>query len=511
MIDLLHLPAGVRADVQTFFGHLGVSSGTAVSIAKWLKPRGCTMVEIFLLGCGGNGGNGAVGTAGSAAGGGGGGSGGQSSLLIPAAFVPDVLTIYFTQGSSVYVVMGDTASAAPANVLIYANNGTVGGNASGATAGTAGTAGAAAAIGSSPAAGLGLYTLLAGSAGQAGSPGTNLVASNTTGLVVTGGAGGMGVPASGNGASGVSIVDSSSVFTLNNSGLNGGPSTTGSGLSGANGTRWLQGLRYFVGATGGGSSGSAGGNGGDGGSCESAPGCGGGGGGGTRSFVDLSTTGHVVTVVGNAKGSRTRSKWATTSAEFDGNGDAVVTPSNAQFAMGTGAFTVEAWIYLVSGGTPRVIVSTRPTSAGSVTAFGLGVSAGGELNFYTSVSIATSTANVPTGQWVHVAATRSGNTIQLYIDGTADGSGTITETMSDQVLAVGGHVNGNESFNGSIQDVRITKGVARYAGNFSVPTAAYQLAGDPNSANVSLLLPLTDAVPGAGGKGGPALCMIAAW
>lgn len=494
MIDLLHLPAGVRADVQVFISPAGTTTNV---VGTWRKPRGCAMVEIFLIGAAGGGGLGAVGAPNAAAGGGGGGSGSQASVLVPAIFLPDVLYILESLGRIYVTVAPDNNQY---NVVAYATAGGAGGAASGATAGTAGSAAGAPTVSSGCLIGLGLYQLVAG---QTGGTGPTNFAFPTTGLMVTGGVSGAAVPASGAGVASATITNGPLGFGV--AATPGGGTSTGSGDNGANGYK-IPGLAAYLGGAGGGSSGSAGGNGGNGG--DGAPGCGGGGGGGTRSFVDLSTTGHVVTVVGNARGSYTRSKWATTSAEFDGSGDAVVTPSNAQFAMGTGNFTWECWVYLVSAGTPRTIISTRPTSGGSTTALGIAVNAAGKLNCYTSVSIATSTASVPTGQWAHIAITRTGNNIQLYIDGVADGSGTTTENLTDQVLAVGGHVNGNESFNGSIQDVRITKGVAR---TITVPTAAYTLAGDPNSANVSLLLPLTDAVPGAGGKGGPALCMIAAW
>ena len=67
------------------------TNSTYVNYATWEKPRGIQMINFIIIGAGGAGGNGAVGAAGSMAGGGGGGSGGLTHLLIPAAFVPDIL------------------------------------------------------------------------------------------------------------------------------------------------------------------------------------------------------------------------------------------------------------------------------------------------------------------------------------------------------------------------------------------------------------------------------------
>lgn len=275
MLDLQHLASRTKADVQVFGGSL--------SIATWQKPRGASMIYMFAAGPGGPGGNGAVGAASTAAGGGGGSSGSQSTLLIPAIFLPDLLYLTVPMAGATLTVATVHGAPAANNVVLRAEFGNTGGAASGATAGTAGTASGAASISNCPLAGMGRFNALGGQAGIAGGAGgaANL-SLPTTGLVVTGGTGGAGVGASGGGNVGGNITGAGIFPTL----LGGtGPAvgaTTTPPDSGNSGIQPIPGLNYFYGGTGAGSThnaatgaGLVGAHGGNG-----APGCGGGGGGG---------------------------------------------------------------------------------------------------------------------------------------------------------------------------------------------------------------------------------------
>jgi hypothetical protein len=83
------------------------------------------------------------------------------------------------------------------------------------------------------------------------------------------------------------------------------------------------------------------------------------------------------------------------------------------------------------------------------------------------------------GTWYHVAVTRSGNTFKLFRNGVQNGS-TVTNsnscpaTASTGALYVGSDVGGGfGNWNGYIDDLRITKGYARYTTNFTPPTQAF--------------------------------------
>lgn len=85
-----------------------------------------------------------------------------------------------------------------------------------------------------------------------------------------------------------------------------------------------------------------------------------------------------------------------------------------------------------------------------------------------------------TGVWYHVAADKDATgKIRLYVDGVMLGSATPANSAifnSTAGLGIGAQgANGNVDMAGWLDEVRITKGVARYASDsgFTVPTAAY--------------------------------------
>jgi hypothetical protein len=171
------------------------------------------------------------------------------------------------------------------------------------------------------------------------------------------------------------------------------------------------------------------------------------------------------------------SKFGGYSASFNGttSGLSVSTPnSGAKFAND---FTIEAWIYPTSIGTQERNVFA--TSLSTLTFNGIqvytkvsGYLAFGREGVDETVSTTTPTIN----SWNHVALTRSGSTIILWLNGVNIASATNTVDYSDGNLMIGTNKHNNAIFAGYIDDFRITNGVARYTTNFSasLPTAALQ-------------------------------------
>ena len=144
--------------------------------------------------------------------------------------------------------------------------------------------------------------------------------------------------------------------------------------------------------------------------------------------------------------------------EFDGINDYIEFGADSPPYSGT--LTVEAWIKTTSTSETNNIVSWGSTSDASNVQFR--TTTGGVLQFGSHPNgggwqaVASSRA-VNTGEWVHVAVTKSGNDVKLYINGVEAASGTNTNSMTVDRMTIAKYYEGPEGevFAGSIDEVRL--------------------------------------------------------
>jgi hypothetical protein len=209
---------------------------------------------------------------------------------------------------------------------------------------------------------------------------------------------------------------------------------------------------------------------------------------GSTTITDNSPSPKTVTAVGNAQISTAQSKFGGASIEFDKVADRLTLAASSDFAFGTGDFTIEFWAYSrdVSSSTQRGILQTSDTSGGLKTTYtsgivlhqGGGLTGGSSLNGGLAALIVGSRlgSNTPVlslNTWHHIALSRSSGLTRLFCDGTLHSSATISGSIDGQNLVVGGYYDLSSLYDGYIDDFRITKGVARYTSNFSVPPAQF--------------------------------------
>jgi len=177
--------------------------------------------------------------------------------------------------------------------------------------------------------------------------------------------------------------------------------------------------------------------------------------------------------VGNAQVSTTQYKWGASSMSFDGTGDWLLFPDNVNITLNQAVFTIEGWIYLNAVGSARGIVGKGTGTTGWL----LSINSSNQVVFTDTTTAITSTGTLSVSTWYHIAVVRSTtgtNQTKIYINGTNDGTGTSATNFSQtNLLYVGADRTGGSAFNGYIEDLRITKGVARYTANFTAPTAAF--------------------------------------
>ena len=202
--------------------------------------------------------------------------------------------------------------------------------------------------------------------------------------------------------------------------------------------------------------------------------------------------GKIVYAQGNAKLSANQKKFGFTSLVLDGVGDYITVTSQPDFEFGTGDFCLEAWVYPTSTGTYRTLFDLR-NAGGDTGGIILGITDADQLYFFYNGNYRVGPAGtIPQNTWTHVSLARSSGQTKAFINGTQVGSTyTDSNNYAQRGIRIGADPSGNYAFTGYIDDVRISKGAARYTTTFPVPTTAF--AGD----NDTVLLLHFTGTPGS--------------
>ena len=198
---------------------------------------------------------------------------------------------------------------------------------------------------------------------------------------------------------------------------------------------------------------------------------------GSTVITDSSGSPKAVTAVGNAQISTAQSKFGGASIAFDGNGDNLSIPDSGDFYL-PADFTIECYLYAVSWSAFVYLMGQYEASddVPVLPYFNGGVPGIFAKSSSTIINISSGAA-IPLTTWTHVAWVRSGNRWSVFVDGTErllQASASGTPYNSTAPFVVGRHTFGNEyPFNGYIDELRITKGVARYTANFTPPTLPF--------------------------------------
>jgi len=215
------------------------------------------------------------------------------------------------------------------------------------------------------------------------------------------------------------------------------------------------------------------------------------------SIVNSTSTNLPVTINGGASISTAQFPTGMSSSLlFNGTTGYLSFPSNSAFAFGSGDFTIEYWLY-ASSWSPSfyTVFDTRTTGLSS--GYSDYINGSGVFNIYINNStIYTMTGSLSTNTWTHIAVSRSGTSLRVFINGTQNGSTVTNSTnLSDTNLLVAvnrGSTAGTIStsfFNGYISNVRVCKGTALYTANFTPPSL-------PMSTTVTVPAFVTNAIYG---------------
>lgn len=195
---------------------------------------------------------------------------------------------------------------------------------------------------------------------------------------------------------------------------------------------------------------------------------------GSKSFVDSSLRARTVNA-GAAAISTAQSRFGGASCLIPSNPGGDPVRETSLWALGAGDFTIELFIY------------GRPALGSTL----VGIVSWGEAYTYAFYWLANDTyflsngsSLVPhglvDGQWNHIAITRASGSMRYFVNGAQVGS---TWTRTTEYIGVvnrptiGTHDQTTHGLGTHIDELRITKGAARYAANFTPPAAPFPNAG----------------------------------
>jgi len=178
-------------------------------------------------------------------------------------------------------------------------------------------------------------------------------------------------------------------------------------------------------------------------------------------------------------------------------GDYLSTPAAAEFNFGSGDFTVELFVCPteLAAGLHLLLTNRAPASSdpgfflaltGTAVRFGAW---GPPATLFVDITGGTLTA----GAWHHIAVVRSGTAFTLYLDGVSVGSATSATAIADSAfpLIIGTDPSTvGRGYVGLIDELRLTKGIARYAGAF---TPAMEPFGGPGPKAIAMQFDSGDA------------------
>ena len=200
---------------------------------------------------------------------------------------------------------------------------------------------------------------------------------------------------------------------------------------------------------------------------------------GSTTFLDSSFSPKTITAVGNAQLDTAQKKFGTASGLFDGN-DSLTAIASTDWNFGTDNFTIDFWIrFNAIGGGGGVSPNNQyfidiGSNKSCIKWYN------GNWEVYTDLiggQKVLTWANTPSiNTWYHVAVVRNGNTWYLFVDGISRNSNTSSNSFgsSSLVLTIGNYGGGGSyGLNGWLDELRISKGTARWTTTFTPPTEEY--------------------------------------
>jgi len=190
-----------------------------------------------------------------------------------------------------------------------------------------------------------------------------------------------------------------------------------------------------------------------------------------NTFLDLSSNAFSVTRNGTPTQGSFSPYGTLWSNYFDGASGYITAPLTFSYA---GDFCVECWFNTTTTNTYACIYSDESSTAGATILIN-NASNNGQITVYMLPSVsnfASTVTGLNNGVWHHVAVTRSGSTLRLFVDGILQNTGTYSGTLatSSGTTRIGNSLFVSRFFGGYISNFRMVSGNAVYTSAFTPST-----------------------------------------
>lgn len=206
----------------------------------------------------------------------------------------------------------------------------------------------------------------------------------------------------------------------------------------------------------------------------------------STTFTDSSLSAHSFTASGDAQLDTSDYAFGAASGLFDGTGDWIEASDDDEFALGSNDFTIELWVNIEAVADSNAHICGQGDAAGDTNGRAWLIQRNSSNKIKANIwegttqydldSISSYTDEINAG-WHHIAFSRKGNILYLFIDGVKQSSRVFSGSVNDSEDELGiGRLGGDTAlspFTGRVDEFRFTNGVARYDRDFELPVSAH--------------------------------------
>lgn len=191
---------------------------------------------------------------------------------------------------------------------------------------------------------------------------------------------------------------------------------------------------------------------------------------GEKTTTDKSGTGKIATFFGEATISTAQRKYGGSSLSIPNPTSYLTIPSHVDFNLGSGDFTISAWVYITS-------FNHDLNGFFNIGAYNSGCLARitpTEIEFWLNSAKYTQSHTFTTGAFHHVEYSRVAGELYFFVNGELLGSPVAASgaiAAATVTIGVSSHTS-NEGLNGYLDDLVVIKGIGLHTSNFTPPDEA---------------------------------------